>query len=97
MIDGTWGDWLPEIPINTSRIGMSGNGKNVVGFEHQPEDFVCCLIEICICRKQLQPLLTMNQKKRNYCQEDQPAGCQGNNEAYKSFGWGEETSERGTT
>lgn len=45
MIDRRWGGWLSELPVNTNRIGMAANDKNVVGFECQPEEFVCCLIE----------------------------------------------------
>ena len=61
---GRCGHWLLELPINTYRIGMDENDKTLLGFECLPEEFVCYLIENCSCRKEFQPLLTMNWKKR---------------------------------
>lgn len=62
-MDGRWGDRLPELPINTYKIGMDGNPKTVLGFECQPQEFVCHLIEICICRKEFQPFLARNWRR----------------------------------
>lgn len=43
MIDGMWGDWLLELPINTYRMAIAENGDTVAYFECQPEECVCCL------------------------------------------------------